>query len=40
MKTNIAQEKVTTSHDDAMEITESENWITSEDIIYKVIIIV
>ena len=39
MKTDIAQEIGTTSHDDAMEITEYENRITSEGTIYKVIVL-
>ena len=39
MKTDIAQEVGTASHNDAMEVTESENHITSEGTIYKVIII-
>ena len=38
MKTDIAQEIGTTSHNDTMEVTESGNWITSEGTIYKVII--
>ena len=37
MKTDIAQEIRTTSHNDPMDITKSENWITSEGTIYKVI---
>ena len=37
MKTDIAQEIGTTS--DPMEVTESENSITSEGTIYKVIIL-
>ena len=36
MKTDIAQEIGTTSHNDAMEVIESGNRITSEDSIYKV----
>ena len=36
MKTDIAQEIGTTSHNDLMEVTESGNWITSEDTTYKV----
>ena len=36
MKTDIAQEIGTTSHNDLMEVTESEHWITSEVSIYKV----
>ena len=39
MKTDIAQEIGTTSHNDAMEVTESKNWITSEGTIYKVIVL-
>ena len=38
MKTGIAQEMGTTSHNDAMEVTESGNWIKSERTDYKVII--
>ena len=37
MKIDIAQE-MGTSHNDAMEVTESGNWITSERTVYKVII--
>ena len=37
MKTDIAQEIGTTSHNDPMEVTESGNWIPSEGTIYKVI---
>ena len=36
MKTDIVQEIGTTSHNDIMEVTESEHWITSEGTIYKV----
>ena len=38
MKTDIAQE-IGTSHNDAMEVIEPENLITSEGTIYKVIIL-
>ena len=38
MKTDIAQEIGTTSHNDLMEVTKSEHWITPEDTIYKVIV--
>ena len=38
MKTDIAQEMGTTSHNDAMEVTESGNLITSERTINKVIV--
>ena len=38
MKTDIAQEIGTTSHNDPMEVTESGNWITPEGTIYKVIV--
>ena len=38
MKTDIAQEMGTTSHNDAMEVTESGKWIKSERISYKVIV--
>ena len=38
MKTDIAQDIGTTSHNDPMDVTESENWITSEVSIYKVIV--
>ena len=39
MKTDIAQEIGTTSHNDPMDITKSENWTTSEGTIYKVIVL-
>ena len=38
-KTDIAQDIGTTSHNDPMDITKSENWITSEGTIYKVILL-
>ena len=39
MKTDIAQEIGRTSHNDSMEVTESENRITSEGTIHKVIVL-
>ena len=39
IKTDITQEIKTTSHNDAMEVIEPENWITSEGTIYMVIIL-
>ena len=39
MKTDIAQDIGTTSHNDPMDVTESKNWITSEGTIYKVILL-
>ena len=38
MKTDIAQEMGKTSHNDAMEVIESGNWIKSERTIFKVIV--
>ena len=38
MKTDIAQGIGTTSHNDPMEVTESEHWIPSESTTYKVIV--